>query len=131
MLLLTMLKGKIHRARVTEANVDYVGSITVDLDLLDASDILPYERVQVVDVDNGERLETYTIPGKRGSGCICLNGAAARKVNVGDEVIIMAYCQMENLEATQHQPHVVFVDKENKITETSRYEEYGVVHKNA
>lgn len=91
---ITMLKGKIHRATVVQAELDYVGSITVDEDLLDAAGILEYEKVQIVDINNGSRFETYTIAGKRGSGLICLNGAAARCVQVGDKVIIMSYCEM-------------------------------------
>ena len=121
----TMLKGKIHRAKVVQAELDYVGSITVDQDLLDASGILEYEKVQIVDIDNGSRFETYTIAGERGSGMICLNGAAARCVSVGDKVIITAYCEMDNEEAKEHKPHVVFVDEENKIKKVSRYEKHG------
>ena len=105
----TMLKGKIHRATVVQAELDYVGSITVDMDLLDAAGILEYEKVQIVDVNNGNRFETYTIAGERGSGLICLNGAAARCVQVGDKIILMAYCEMDNEEAKNHKPKVVFV----------------------
>ena len=122
---LTMLKGKIHRATVVQAELDYVGSITVDEDLLDASGILEYEKVQIVDVENGNRFETYTIAGERGSGLICLNGAAARCVHVNDRVIIMAYCEMDNDEAKDHKPKVVFVDDNNKISKLSRYEKHG------
>ena len=93
-MLLDMLKGKIHRATVVQAELDYVGSITVDVELLEAAGILEYEKVQIVDVNNGNRFETYTIAGERGSGMICLNGAAARCVSVGDKVIIMAYAQI-------------------------------------
>lgn len=120
-----MLKGKIHRATVKQAELDYVGSITVDRDLLEASNILEYEKVQIVDVNNGNRFETYTIAGERGSGLICLNGAAARCVQVGDKIIIMAYCEMDNEEAKDHKPHVVFVDENNKINKISRYESHG------
>ena len=109
----TMLKGKIHRATVVQAELDYVGSITVDMDLLDAAGILEYEKVQIVDVNNGNRFETYTIAGERGSGLICLNGAAARCVQVGDKIILMAYCEMDNEEAKNHKPKVVFVNEEN------------------
>ena len=121
----TMLKGKIHRAKVVQAELDYVGSITVDRDLLDASGILEYEKVQIVDVNNGNRFETYTIAGERGTGLICLNGAAARCVSVDDKIIIMAYCEMDSEEAIGHKPYVVFVDDENKITNISRYEKHG------
>ncbi len=124
---LTMLKAKIHRARVVQAEVDYVGSITVDMDLLDAAGILEYEKVAVVDVTNGARLETYTIAGERGSGMVCLNGAAAKLINVGDTVIIMAYAQMSEEEAKTFRPKVVFVDSENKITSVMDYEKHGVI----
>jgi aspartate 1-decarboxylase len=117
-MLRTMCKGKIHRATVTQANLNYVGSITVDQDLLDAADIYPYEKVQVVNVTNGARLETYTIAGARGSGVICLNGAAARYVAEGDIVIVMSYAQYDEQEIRSLQPHIVFVDAENRITET-------------
>lgn len=120
-----MLKGKIHRANVTQAELDYVGSITVDEDLLNAAGILEYEKVQVVDIDNGNRLETYTIAGKRGSGVICLNGAAARCASVGDKVIIMAYCSMDAEEAKNHKPSVVFVNEENKAVKITHYEKHG------
>ncbi len=115
-MLRTMLKSKIHRATVTDANVDYVGSITIDEDLMKAADLLEYERVQVVDVDNGARLETYAIPGPPGSGVICLNGAAARLVEPGDRVIVMSYAQMSDAEARGMKPTVVFVDERNRIT---------------
>ena len=111
----TMMHGKIHRATVTEANLNYVGSITIDEDLLDAAGILPGEKVQIVNNNNGARLETYTIPGKRGSGVICLNGAAARCALEGDIVIIIAYAQMDEKEAKALQPKVVLVDKRNHI----------------
>lgn len=124
-MILNMLKGKIHRATIRQAELDYVGSITIDKDLLDAATILEYETVQVVDVNNGARLETYTIAGERGSGMICLNGAAARLVQPGDTCIIMCYCQMTPEEAETHRPHVVFVDEENAIREVMRYEKHG------
>lgn len=111
----TMMHGKIHRATVTEANLNYVGSITIDEDLLDAAGILPGEKVQIVNNNNGARLETYTIPGKRGSGVICLNGAAARCALEGDIVIIIAYAQMNEKEAKALEPKVVLVDKRNHI----------------
>lgn len=122
---ITMLKGKIHRATVVQAELDYVGSITVDEDLLDAAGILEYEKVQIVDINNGSRFETYTIAGKRGSGLICLNGAAARCVQVGDKVIIMSYCEMNGEEAKEYKPTVVFVDHSNKIKEIAHYEKHG------
>ena len=122
---ITMLSGKIHRAVVKEAKLDYVGSITVDPVLMEAAGIREYEYVQVVDIENGNRFETYTIAGEPGSGMICLNGAAARQVQVGDHVILMAYCQMEAEEVKNHKPYVVFVDEDNKIAKTSRYEKYG------
>ncbi len=122
---LTMLKGKIHRATVMQAELNYVGSITVDPNLLEAANIMEYELVQIVDVENGNRFETYTIAGEPGSGMICLNGAAARQVQLGDHVIIMCYAQMSEEEAKSHRPHVVFVDDRNRIIKTSRYEKYG------
>lgn len=121
----TMLKGKIHRATVVQAELDYVGSITVDADLLDAAGIYEYEKVQIVDVNNGNRFETYTIAGQRGSGMICLNGAAARCVQTGDKVIIMCYCQMTEEEIKNNPPKVVFVDDNNKISRVTRYEKHG------
>jgi aspartate 1-decarboxylase len=114
-MLLTMLKAKIHRATVTEAELHYQGSITIDADLLDASGILPYEKVAVVDVTNGARLETYAISGKRGSGIICLNGAAAHLIHKDDIVIIISYAQMEAEEAAKARPTVVFVDENNRV----------------
>lgn len=111
-----MFKSKIHRATVTLSELYYEGSITIDSDLLKASDILPFEKVQVVNVNNGSRLETYTLEGPSGSGMICLNGPAARLGAVGDEVIIITYSQMSDEEAKQHKPKIVLVDKENKIS---------------
>jgi aspartate 1-decarboxylase len=110
-----MLRGKIHRATVTEANVDYEGSITIDKDLMEASDMLPYEQVHVLDVDNGARLETYIIEGERGSGVICMNGAAARLIHEGDKVIIISYQTVSDADAPHVEPKVVFVDEENRI----------------
>jgi aspartate 1-decarboxylase len=112
----TMLKSKIHRATVTDANVDYVGSITIDTDLMKAADILPYEKVHVVDIDNGARLETYAIEGAAGSGVIEMNGAAARLVAKGDRVIIMSYAQVDEAEARRLRPSVVLVDDRNRPT---------------
>ena len=113
----TMCKGKIHRATVTQANLNYIGSITIDQNLLDASNIYPYEKVQVVNVTNGSRLETYAIAGARGSGVICLNGAAARLTSEGDIVIIISYAQYTEEEIRSLVPQVVFVDENNHITE--------------
>ncbi len=112
-----MLKAKIHRATITEADLNYVGSITIDEDLLDASGILEYERVYVLDINNGNRLDTYTIKGERGSGVICLNGAAARLVSPGDLCIILSYCSLTPEEAKKHDPVVVHVNENNEITE--------------
>ena len=128
---LKMLKGKIHRATVVQAELDYVGSITVDPELMEAAGIYEYELVQIVDVENGNRFETYTIAGEPGSGMICLNGAAARQVQVGDHVIIMCYCQMSPEEVKEHKPKVVFVDDENKIAKVSSYEKYGTLTQEA
>lgn len=123
-----MLKGKIHRATVVQAELNYVGSITVDQDLLDASGILEYEKVQIVDIDNGSRFETYTIAGEAGSGMICLNGAAARCVSVGDKIIIMSYAQMTPEEVkNDYHPNVVFVDENNKIARVTTYEKHGLL----
>lgn len=124
---INMLKGKIHRAVVTQAELNYVGSITVDTELLDAAGILEYEKVQIVDVENGNRFETYTIAGEPGSGMICLNGAAARQVQLGDHIIIMAYCDVTPEEAKEHKPHVVFVDGKNAVVKTARYEKHGQI----
>ena len=110
---LTMFKSKLHQMRITEANLMYEGSITIDEDLLEAANILPYEKVQVVNITNGSRLETYTIPGKSGSRICCMNGAAARLTQVGDRVIVMAYAEMEHDEAKIHKPTVVVVDENN------------------
>ncbi len=120
-----MLKGKIHRAVVKQAELNYVGSITVDPVLMEAAGIIEYEKVQIVDVENGNRFETYTIAGEPGSGMICLNGAAARMVQVQDHVIIMSYCEMTPEEACSHKPKVVFVDEENQIKRVSNYEKHG------
>ena len=122
---LTMLKGKIHRAVVKQAELQYVGSITIDPELLEAANILEYEMVQIVDVENGNRFETYTIEGERGSGIICLNGAAARQVQVGDHVIIMCYCSVDAKEAQNHKPKVVFVGEDNDILKITNYEKHG------
>ena len=122
---ITLLKGKIHRATVVQAELDYVGSITIDEALMDAAGIMEYEQVQIVDVNNGSRFTTYVIAGERGSGLICLNGAAARQVSVGDKVIIMCYAQMTPEEAASHAPKVVFVDDDNRISGATRDEKHG------
>lgn len=114
-MLIEMMKSKLHCVQVTEANLNYMGSITIDEDLMDAVDLLPGQKVQVVDNNNGERFETYVIKGERGSGCICLNGAAARKVQVGDTVIIIAYAMMDYEEARNFQPKVAFPEN-NRVS---------------
>ncbi|MFG6384397.1 MAG: aspartate 1-decarboxylase [Lachnospiraceae bacterium] len=124
---LKMLKGKIHRAVVKQAELNYVGSITVDPELMKAAGILEYENVQIVDIENGNRFETYTIAGEPNSGMICLNGAAARQVQTGDHIIIMAYAQMTPEEAQNFYPQVVFVDEENKISRITTYEKHGQI----
>lgn len=124
---LKMLKGKIHRAVVKQAELNYVGSITVDPKLMEAAGILEYENVQIVDIENGNRFETYTICGEPGSGMICLNGAAARQVLAGDHIIIMAYAQMTPGEAKEFRPKVVFVDEENQISRVTAYEKHGEI----
>ncbi len=126
-MLVNMLKGKIHRATVTQAELDYVGSITVDEELLEASGINEYELVQVVNINNGSRFETYTIAGEKGSGLICLNGAAARQAQTGDKIIIMAYAMMTEEEIKKYPPSIVFVDDENKIIRTTTYEKHGLL----
>ena len=126
-MLIDVLKGKIHRATVTQAALDYVGSITVDEALLEAAGILEYQKVQIVDVNNGNRFETYTICGERNSGVICLNGAAARCVSTGDKVIIRAYGNCDPEEMKIHRPSVVFVDDENKIVRVTNYEKHGLL----
>lgn len=123
----TMLKSKIHRATVTEAKLNYVGSITIDSDLLKASGLFEYEKVQIVNNNNGARIETYTIEGDAGSGVICLNGAAARHFQPGDKVIIMAYCEMKPGDVPKHRPTVVFVNDDNSIKEIGHYEKHGEI----
>ena len=124
---ITLLKAKIHRAVVKQADLDYVGSITIDSELLRESGILEYEKVELADIDNGNRFETYAIAGEAGSGIICLNGAAARCVNEGDKIIIMAYAQMTPEEAKTHKPTVLFVDQDNKIVRKANYEKHGLL----
>lgn len=121
-MILTMLKGKIHKATVTQAELNYMGSITIDKTLMEAAGIIENEKVQIVNNNNGARLETYVIPGKRDSGIICLNGAAARLVQPGDQVIIISYAQMDEKEAKSYKPKVVFVNQDNSISEITNYE---------
>ena len=121
-MLRTMFKSKIHRATVTGADLNYMGSITIDAELLEKADILPYEKVQVVNNNNGARLETYTILGERGSGEICLNGAAARLVQPGDHVIIISYAEYNREDLQQYEPRVIFVDDKNRITKIASEE---------
>lgn len=121
----TMMKSKIHKARVTEANLNYIGSITIDSFLMEEADILPNEKVQVVNNCNGARLETYVIPGKRHSGVICLNGAAARLVQVGDEIIIISYGIFEEEEVRSYTPKILFVDENNRPIEILGEETHG------
>ncbi len=114
-MLIEALKGKIHRATVTEANLDYIGSLTLDEDIMDAAGLKHYEKIQVLDVTNGSRIETYVIPGGRGSGEVCINGAAAHLIHAGDLVIIVFYCQISDEELLDHQPKIVHVDADNRI----------------
>jgi len=123
----TMMKSKIHRATVTEANLNYVGSITIDEDLMDLIDLWPNEKVQIVNNNNGARLETYTIPGPRGSGVICLNGAAARLVQPGDIVIIISYAMMSEEEAREHKPKVAIMGPNNQVLEVSSGEIHATI----
>lgn len=115
-MLRTMCKSKIHRATVTGADLNYIGSITIDPVLMEAADLLEYEQVSVVNVNNGARLETYVIPGERGKGEICLNGAAARMVHPGDKVIVISYAQYDEAEMERYHPQFIFVDEHNRIS---------------
>ena len=124
---ITLLKAKIHRAVVKQADLDYVGSITIDTRLLRESGIREYEKVEIADITNGNRLETYAIAGEEGSGMICLNGAAAQLVNPGDKIIIMAYATMTPEEAEVHRPVVLFVDEDNNIVRKATYEKHGLL----
>lgn len=124
---INLMKSKIHRAIVTEANLNYVGSITIDEDLMDAADLMKNEKVQIVNNNNGNRFETYVIPGERGSGVICLNGAAARLVHPGDVVIIISYGLFERKEAKEFNPKIVFVDENNKVIEIKGEEKHGEI----
>jgi aspartate 1-decarboxylase len=126
-MLLTMLKSKIHRAVITEAKLNYVGSITIDKSLMDTASILEYEKVQIVDIDNGNRFETYVIAGEPGSGVMCVNGAAARCVQPSDKIIIMTYCQIDQEEAKDFKPTVVFVDEANNVIELADHETHGEI----
>lgn len=123
----TMMKSKLHRATVTEANLNYVGSVTIDEDLMDLVDIYENEKVQIVNNNNGARFETYVIPGQRGSGVICLNGAAARLVQPGDKVIIISYAMMTNEEAKRHKPIVAVLGDENQVVQLIREEVHATV----
>ncbi|MEO9885198.1 MAG: aspartate 1-decarboxylase [Balneola sp.] len=121
---ITMFKSKLHQMVVTEANLMYEGSITIDQDLLEAADLLPYEKVQVVNITNGSRLETYTIPGERGSRICCMNGAAARLTEIGDRIIVISYAEMTREESKNHKPTVVIVDENNdpkEILDETKY----------
>lgn len=122
---ISVLKSKIHRATVTQAELNYVGSVTIDEELMEQSGIVEYEHVHIVNINSGSRIETYVIAGKRGSGTICLNGAAARSGQRGDKIIIMSYANMTPEEAKNTPPTVVFVDDDNKITKKAHYEKHG------
>lgn len=124
---ITMLKSKIHRARVTQADLNYVGSITIDSELLKKANMFEYEKVQIVDINNGNRFETYIIAGEPGSGIICLNGAAAKCVSVGDLVIIMSYTEIDSMDVTEFKPSVVFVGDNNEIVRVANYERHGLL----
>ncbi len=124
---ITVLKSKIHRATVTQSELNYVGSITIDKALMDAAGLVEYEKVQIADIDNGNRFETYIITGEENSGCICLNGAAAKCVTVGDKIIIMAYAQMTPEEIKNYKPDVVFVNEKNEIVEKADCEKHGEI----
>ncbi|WNB93754.1 aspartate 1-decarboxylase [Bacillus sp. NEB1478] len=124
----TLMKAKIHRATVTESNLNYVGSITIDEDILDAVDMLANEKVQIVNNNNGARFETYIIPGRRGSGVMCLNGAAARLVHEGDTIIVISYAMFDEAEVKNHQPKVAIMDENNKIKEMLGVEPEATVY---
>lgn len=126
-MMLEMLKSKIHRATVTQAELNYVGSITIDERLMEAAGIYEYEKVQIADIDNGSRFETYVIAGEKGSGIICLNGAAARMVSTGDKIIIMSYASMTPEEIKENPSKVVFVDENNNISSVTQYEKHGML----
>jgi aspartate 1-decarboxylase len=126
-MLRTMMKSKLHRATVTEANLNYVGSITIDQDLIELIDVYENEKVQIVDNNNGSRFETYVIPGPRGSGVICLNGAAARLVQPGDKIIIISYGMMTSEEARNYKPLIAILDENNKVIQTTKEEPHSTV----
>lgn len=126
-MLLTLMKSKIHRARVTDANLNYVGSITIDEELMEKANILRNEKVQVVNNNNGKRFETYVIPGERGSGIICLNGAAARLAHPGDVVIIISYGIFDQKEAAGFKPRIIFLDESNRVSSIKAEEEHGKI----
>lgn len=115
-MLIEVLKSKIHRVKITQSELHYVGSITIDEDLMDAANIVANEKVQIVNINNGERLDTYVIKGERGSGEVCLNGPAARKAQVGDIIIIIAYCSIDQDDAARHEPTIIFPDDDNRLT---------------
>ncbi|MCU1356045.1 MAG: panD [Acidimicrobiales bacterium] len=123
-----MMKSKIHRATVTDANLHYVGSVTVDEDLMEAADLLEYEQVAIVDIDNGARLETYVISGRRGSGDICLNGAAARLVSPGDKVILISYAEYDDTELATYEPSIVHVDTANAVVDEETASALAALH---
>ncbi len=122
-----MLKGKIHRAMITESDLNYVGSITIDAELMEEAGIFENEKVQVVDINNGNRFETYVITGERKSGMICVNGAASRCVQKGDKIIIMAYCEVDSVEIKEHKPKIVFVDEYNNVIDITNKEIHGEI----
>ena len=124
----TMFKSKLHQMVVTEANLMYEGSITIDQDLLDQAQLLPYEKVQVLNITNGQRLETYTIPGERGSRVCCLNGAAARLTQIGDRIIVIAYAEMTPEEAQAHKPRVIVVDDKNNPKTVTDYSQHATTY---
>jgi aspartate 1-decarboxylase len=123
----TMMKSKIHRAVVTEANLNYIGSITIDEDLMNSADMLKNEKVQIVNINNGNRFETYVIPGARGSGVMCLNGAAARLAHPGDLIIVISYALCDRKEAEDFQPKIIFLNEKNEITEIKDHERHGEI----
>ncbi len=127
----TMMKSKIHRATVTEANLNYVGSITIDQDLMEVADLLPNEQVQIVNNNNGARFETYVIPGARGSGVICLNGAAARLTQPGDIIIIISYALMNHEQSITHVPRVLILEQNNRVWKETSEEPHGAVWPNS
>ncbi len=126
-MLRTMMKSKLHRATVTEANLNYVGSITIDQDLMELIDVYENEKVQIVDNNNGSRFETYVIPGPRGSGVICLNGAAARLVQVGDKIIIISYGMMTSEDARNYKPLIAILDENNQVVHTTKEEPHSTI----